>query len=52
MILAVVDPGVLVSAFIGVSGSVPDRIVSAWRAGLVAGCWVILVGSCIDGRYR
>ena len=33
MIRAVVDPGVLVSAFIGRQGSVPDRIVRAWRAG-------------------
>jgi uncharacterized protein len=31
-IRAVVDPGVLVSAFIGRQGSVPDRIVRAWRA--------------------
>lgn len=30
---AVVDIGVLVSAFIGVRGSVPDRIVRAWRTG-------------------
>lgn len=35
MIRAVVDPGVLVSAFIGRSGSVADRIVRAWRAGRV-----------------
>lgn len=33
MIRAVIDPGVLVSAFIGRPGSVPDRIVRAWRAG-------------------
>jgi putative PIN family toxin of toxin-antitoxin system len=31
-IRAVVDPGVFVSAFIGRQGSVPDRIVRAWRA--------------------
>lgn len=35
MIRAVVDPGVLVSAFIGRQGSVPDRIVRAWRAGRI-----------------
>ena len=35
MIRAVVDPGVLVSAFIGRPGSVPDRIVRAWRAGRI-----------------
>lgn len=35
MIRAVVDPGVLVSAFIGRDGSVPDRIARAWRAGRV-----------------
>lgn len=35
MIRAVVDPGVLVSAFIGRQGSVPDRIVRAWRTGRV-----------------
>ena len=35
MICAVVDPGVLVSAFIGRPGSVPDRIVRAWRAGRI-----------------
>jgi putative PIN family toxin of toxin-antitoxin system len=33
VIRAVIDPGVLVSAFIGRPGSVPDRIVRAWRAG-------------------
>jgi putative PIN family toxin of toxin-antitoxin system len=33
VIRAVVDPGVLVSAFIGRQGSVPDRIVRAWRSG-------------------
>jgi len=32
---AVVDPGVLVSAFIGVRGSIPDRIVREWRAGRI-----------------
>ncbi len=31
MIRAVIDPGVLVSAFIGRQGSVADRIVRAWR---------------------
>jgi putative PIN family toxin of toxin-antitoxin system len=35
VIRAVVDPGVLVSAFIGRQGSVPDRIVRAWRAGRI-----------------
>jgi len=35
VIRAVVDPGVLVSAFIGRPGSVPDRIVRAWRAGRI-----------------
>lgn len=35
MIRAVVDPGVLVSTFIGREGSVPDRIVRAWRSGEV-----------------
>ena len=35
VIRAVVDPGVLVSAFIGRQGSVTDRIVRAWRAGRV-----------------
>jgi len=35
VIRAVVDPGVLVSAFIGRAGSVPDRIVRAWRAGRI-----------------
>lgn len=35
MIRAVIDPGVLVSAFIGHRGSVPDRIVRAWRTGRV-----------------
>lgn len=35
MIRAVVDPGVLVSAFIGRRESVPDRIVRAWRAGRI-----------------
>lgn len=35
MIRAVIDPGVLVSAFIGREGSVPDRIVRAWRSGEV-----------------
>jgi putative PIN family toxin of toxin-antitoxin system len=35
VIRAVVDPGVLVSAFIGRKGSVPDRIVRAWRAGRI-----------------
>lgn len=35
MISAVLDPGVLVSAFIGPPGSVPDRIVRAWRAGQI-----------------
>jgi len=35
VIRAVVDPGVLVSAFIGRQGSVPDRIVRAWRTGRV-----------------
>jgi putative PIN family toxin of toxin-antitoxin system len=35
VIRAVVDPGVLVSAFIGRRGSVGDRIVRAWRSGKV-----------------
>jgi len=35
VIRAVVDPGVLVSAFIGRQGSVPDRIVRAWRTGRI-----------------
>ncbi len=35
MIRAVIDPGVLVSAFIGRPGSVPDQIIRAWRAGQV-----------------
>jgi len=35
VISAVVDPGVFVSAFIGRQGSVPDRIVRAWRAGQI-----------------
>lgn len=35
MIRAVVDPGVLVSAFIGRQGSVADRIVRAWRSGRI-----------------
>ncbi|MGH2872050.1 MAG: putative toxin-antitoxin system toxin component, PIN family [Solirubrobacteraceae bacterium] len=35
MTRAVVDPGVLVSAFIGRQGSVADRIVRAWRAGRI-----------------
>lgn len=35
MIRAVVDPGVLVSAFIGRRDSVADRIVRAWRSGQV-----------------
>ena len=33
MIRAVIDPNVLVSAFISRRGSSPDRIVRAWRAG-------------------
>ena len=33
MIRVVVDPGIFVSAFIGPQGSVPDRIVRAWRTG-------------------
>lgn len=33
MIRAVLDPNVLVSAFISRLGSSPDRIVRAWRAG-------------------
>lgn len=33
MIRAVVDPGVLISAFISPSGLAPDRIVRAWRNG-------------------
>ncbi|MEO8969762.1 MAG: putative toxin-antitoxin system toxin component, PIN family, partial [Solirubrobacteraceae bacterium] len=35
MIRAVVDPGVLVSAFIGRPGSVADQIIRAWRAGRI-----------------
>jgi putative PIN family toxin of toxin-antitoxin system len=35
VIRAVVDPGVLVSAFIGRRGSVGDRLVRAWRSGKV-----------------
>lgn len=33
MIRAVIDPGVLVSAFISRGGSPPDRIVRAWNEG-------------------
>ncbi|MEX0993654.1 MAG: putative toxin-antitoxin system toxin component, PIN family [Solirubrobacterales bacterium] len=33
MTRAVVDPGVLISAFISPRGSAPDRIVRAWRNG-------------------
>lgn len=35
MIRAVLDPGVLVSAFIGRQGSVADRILRAWRTGQI-----------------
>jgi len=35
VIRAVVDPGVLVSAFIAPRGSAPDQIVRAWAAGAV-----------------
>jgi len=35
VIRAVVDPGVLVSAFIGRPGSVADQIIRAWRAGQI-----------------
>ena len=33
MIRAVIDPNVLISAFISQRGSAPDRIVRAWREG-------------------
>lgn len=33
MIRAVIDPGVLISAFIGRRGSAPDRIMRAWGEG-------------------
>lgn len=33
MIRAVIDPGVLISAFIGRSGSAPDQIIRAWSDG-------------------
>ena len=33
MIRAVVDPSVLVSAFIGRQGSIPDQVVREWRSG-------------------
>jgi putative PIN family toxin of toxin-antitoxin system len=35
VIRAVIDPGVLVSAFIGRPGSVADQIIRAWRTGQV-----------------
>ncbi len=46
MIRAVVDPGVLVSAFIGPPGSVPDQIVRAWAAG----AFEILMSSQLIGE--
>jgi predicted nucleic acid-binding protein len=52
VIRAVVDPGVLVSAF-GRQGSVPDRIVRAWRTGrieLVVSPW--LLGELADVLAR
>jgi putative PIN family toxin of toxin-antitoxin system len=35
VIRAVIDPGVLVSAFIGRTGSVADQIIRAWRSGQI-----------------
>lgn len=35
MIRAVIDPGVLVSAFIGRPGSVADQIIRSWRSGRI-----------------